>query len=57
MDNFNEKRKNHPTSKKRNEVEKIEPYDWALDLDLNPDWELWEEEYLKYSTKLFKRDK
>jgi len=57
MSNFNEGGQNHPSSRKRNELEKVEPYDWALDLELNPDWALWGEEYLKYSSRVFKRNK
>ena len=28
----------------RNNYEKIEPFDWALDLEMNEDWAIWESE-------------
>lgn len=28
----------------RDDVERVEIYDWALDLDMNKDWSLWAQE-------------
>jgi len=28
----------------RNNHEKVEPFDWALDLEMNEDWAIWENE-------------
>ena len=28
----------------RNNYEKVEPFDWALDLEMNEDWAIWENE-------------
>ncbi len=49
----NEKRNNHPAMKNANKLtrenhEKVAIYDWALDLDLNPDWKLWQNEMNDY---------
>ena len=29
----------------RNNYEKIEPFDWWLDTEMNPDFEIWESEF------------
>jgi hypothetical protein len=49
----NESRKNHPAMKKSNKLtrethERVEVYDWALDLDMNPDWQKWQNEINEY---------
>ena len=49
----NEKRNNHPAMKNANKLtrenhEKVAIYDWALDLDLNPDWKTWQNEMNDY---------
>jgi len=44
----------------RNNHEKVEPFDWDLDLEMNEDWAIWENEIVKnllQKPKLFKRQK
>lgn len=53
IENENNGKRNHPTMKNVSKLtpknhETISPYDWALDTDLNPNWELWDEEMKKF---------
>ena len=46
----------------RNNYEKIEPFDWALDLEMNEDWAIWESEissgtFLKAKANVIKKNK
>jgi hypothetical protein len=46
----------------RNNHEKIEPFDWALDLEMNEDWTIWENEitnklFLKAKANVIKKNK
>jgi hypothetical protein len=49
----NDSKNNHPAMKKLNKLtrenhEKASIYDWALDLDMNPDWQVWQNEINEY---------
>lgn len=49
----NDSKNNHPAMKKSNKLtrethEKVSIYDWALDLDMNPDWQVWQNEINEY---------
>ena len=49
----NDNKYNHPAMKKMNKLtrenhEKVSIYDWALDLDMNPDWQKWQNEINEY---------
>lgn len=46
----------------RNNHEKIEPFDWELDLEMNEDWSIWENEIsnklsLKAKANVIKKNK
>jgi hypothetical protein len=46
----------------RNNHEKIEPFDWALDLEMNEDWTIWANEistgaFLKAKANVIKKNK
>lgn len=46
----------------RNNHEKIEPFDWALDLEMNEDWTIWANEIstgavLKAKANVIKKNK
>jgi hypothetical protein len=46
----------------RNNHEKIEPFDWNLDLEMNEDWAIWENEIstgaiLKAKANVIKKNK
>ncbi len=46
----------------RNNHEKIEPFDWELDLEMNEDWAIWENEMsssflLKGKANVIKKNK
>lgn len=46
----------------RNNHEKIEPFDWELDLEVNEDWAIWENEInnslsLKAKANVIKKNK
>ena len=46
----------------RNNHEKIEPFDWDLDLEINEDWAIWEKEitnklFLKSKANVIKKNK
>ena len=46
----------------RNNHEKIEPFDWDLDLEMNEDWAIWENEisigaFLKAKANVIKKNK
>jgi len=36
----------------RNNHEKVEPFDWNLDLEMNEDWAIWENEMFETTKKI-----
>jgi hypothetical protein len=49
----NDSKNNHPAMKKLNKLtrenhEKVSVFDWALDLDMNADWQKWQNEINEY---------
>jgi hypothetical protein len=49
----NDSKNNHPAMKKSNKLtrenhEKVSVFDWALDLDMNADWQKWQNEINEY---------